>query len=59
MLDKRHVTLLHNIPYALPFDLRVRVLRQLVYIDKAKLVSSPATRVDLQYLFDVPVRVML
>jgi len=34
---------IRHVPYALPFDLRVRILRQLVYLDKHKLMDNPTS----------------
>jgi len=40
-MDARHVLVLKNVPFALPFPLRLRILRHSILLDKNKLMDIP------------------
>lgn len=41
LLAEHHMRVLHNIPFSLPFPLRVRVLRNLIHQDRCNILDGP------------------
>eukprot|EP00293_Proteomonas_sulcata_P020158 CAMPEP_0184314510 /NCGR_PEP_ID=MMETSP1049-20130417/74919_1 /TAXON_ID=77928 /ORGANISM="Proteomonas sulcata, Strain CCMP704" /LENGTH=632 /DNA_ID=CAMNT_0026632461 /DNA_START=46 /DNA_END=1944 /DNA_ORIENTATION=- len=40
-LDKKYLTILQSVPFSLPFDVRVRILRYCISLDRNKLMDIP------------------